>query len=117
MQRSARQRLSNRNLWLRALFMVFFAVAYGISETIVTFVVIIQFLIILLTGRANERLLRLGNNLSSYIYQIVRFQTFNSETQPFPFSSWPDEKAEDNRWLEEQREEVPEPQEDESEPE
>jgi hypothetical protein len=26
--------------------------------------------------------------------------TFNTETQPFPFSSWPDESVDENPWLE-----------------
>ena len=41
---------------------------------------------------------RLGKNLSAYVYQIFQFQTFNSETRPFPFADWPDEDLPDNVW-------------------
>ena len=94
-----KERLTRRPVWVRALFMVFFAIAYGIAELVVGVVVIIQFFIVLFTGGANERLLRLGNNLSAYVYRILRYQTFNTESQPFPFADWPDEKVADNPWI------------------
>ena len=59
---------------------------------------VIQFFIVLFTGGANEQLLRFGNNLSAYVYRILRFQTFNTESQPFPFADWPDEAVADNPW-------------------
>jgi hypothetical protein len=39
-------------------------------------------------------LLKLGQGLASYIYQIVQFLNFNSEHLPYPFSGWP--RAEPN---------------------
>ncbi len=100
MEEELRERLSSKDIWGRALYMIFFAVAYSIAEFVVTFLVIFQFLAILFTRHANEPLLKLGRNLSTYIWQILQFQTFNTETHPFPFSAWPEEDIEDNRWLE-----------------
>ena len=93
-----KERLTRRSVWIRALFMVFFAIAYAIAELVVGAVVIVQFFIVLFTGGANEQLLRFGNNLSAYVYRILRYQTFNTESQPFPFSDWPDETVADNPW-------------------
>jgi len=100
MDEELKQRLSRGDIWGRALYMIFFAIAYSAAEFIVTFLVIFQFLAILFTRQANEPLLKLGNNISTYIQQVLRFQTFNTEIKPFPFSSWPEEEVGDNLWLE-----------------
>lgn len=100
MDEELKQRLSRGDIWGRALYMIFFAIAYSAAEFIVTFLVIFQFLAILFTRQANEPLLKLGNNISTYIRQVLRFQTFNTEIKPFPFSSWPEEEVGDNLWLE-----------------
>ncbi len=99
MEEVLRQRLTSRGIWSRALYMVLFAIAYTITETIIFFLVVFQFIAILLTGSANQPLLRFGTNLSTYVYQMLQFQTFNTETHPFPFSDWPDEDAQGDRWL------------------
>jgi hypothetical protein len=99
MDEEIKERLRSRDLWLRALYMVFFAIVSVIVRTVVTLLAFVQFIAILLTGHANEPLLQLGNNLSVYAYQIIRFVTFNTEMQPFPFSAWPDEEIDDNPWM------------------
>ena len=98
MDEQIKERLTRRAVWVRALFMVFFVIAFGIAELLVWAVVVIQFFIVLFTGRANGQLLQFGNNLSAYVYRLLRFQTFNTESQPFPFADWPDETVADNPW-------------------
>jgi len=70
-----------------------------VAEVVLTLLVVFQFLVTLFTGKANEPLLKLGTNLSTYFYQIIQFQTFNTEEKPFPFSPWPDAEVGENRWL------------------
>jgi hypothetical protein len=72
--------------WLRGLMMLLFWVLYGIAELVVGVVVLLQFLIVLFTGERNDRLLGFGERVSLYIYDVLRFVTFNSEQRPFPFS-------------------------------
>jgi hypothetical protein len=72
--------------WLRGLMMLLFWVLYGIAEIVVGVVVLLQFLIVLFTGERNDRLVRFGERVSLYIYDVLRFVTFNSEERPFPFS-------------------------------
>jgi len=93
-------RLTSRDLWVRLIYMILFAIAYSVAKLLMVVTVIFQFLFILLTGGANEPLLRFGQNLTCYIAAIIRFQTFNSEDQPFPFADWPDEPAGGERWRE-----------------
>jgi hypothetical protein len=69
--------------------MVLFAVIYNVTEIVLVAVVLLQFLLVLLLGENNRRLLAFGKGLSTYIYQIFLFLTYNSEEMPFPFSPWP----------------------------
>lgn len=94
MEEDVKQRLKSREVWVRALYMLFFAIVSVVARAVITLLVIVQFVIVLVTGYANQRLLELGQSLAAYVYQIIRFVTFNTETLPFPFSPWPDETAE-----------------------
>ena len=75
--------------WKRALYMLLFAIIYGVAEIVLTLIILLQFLTLLFTGKTNERMLKLGQSLSTYIYQILLFLTFNSETHPYPYGAWP----------------------------
>ncbi len=100
MQQQTRDRLSNPSLWKRALYMLIFSIIRALAEGVVTLVAIFQFITLLVTGSANEPLLKFGTNLSAYIYQIMQFLTFNTEEYAFPFSDWPDEQYDiNNCWI------------------
>jgi len=101
MDEQMKSRLTSGDVWVRGLYMVLFAIAWGLSELLLTFTVLFQFLTVLFTGSANEPLLRFGQNLSRYHYQIGRFVSFNTEDKPFPFSDWPDDEAGGDRWRDE----------------
>jgi cellulose synthase/poly-beta-1,6-N-acetylglucosamine synthase-like glycosyltransferase len=81
--------LKQQTIWLRGLYMLMFALFYSVAEFVLFAVVVFQFLFILFTGKNNPRLLRLGQSLATYIYQILQFLTFNSDFQPYPFAEWP----------------------------
>lgn len=89
MSNELKAHLKERKTWLRGLYMLLFAIFYSVAEIVVTVVVLFQFLLALFTGRTNERLLKLGQSLGTYIYQILQFLTFNSDYQPYPFGAWP----------------------------
>jgi hypothetical protein len=79
----------NRNIWIRGLFMLLMALAYQVSGTVVCFVTVIQFLIMLLNDTPNARLVSFGRSMGRYLKQIVDFLTFATEELPFPFNDWP----------------------------
>lgn len=85
--------LTRGETWLRGLYMVLFALIYTVAEIVVAAVVVFQFVARLITGGVNDRLLSFGQQLSTYLYQILLFETFNSEERPYPFSPWPATKA------------------------
>ena len=92
MDPDTKERMSDRTIWARGLYALFFVIAYSVAETILWLLAIFQFIAALVTGHVNDALLRFGANLSHFIFQILQFVTFNNETLPFPFSDWPDEE-------------------------
>ncbi|MDF1535722.1 MAG: DUF4389 domain-containing protein [bacterium] len=83
------ENLTRGQTWLRGLFMLLFVMIYGVTEVLVAAVVILQFFFVLFSGRQNERLRSFGRSLSTFVYQIMSYWTYNSEEKPFPFSPWP----------------------------
>jgi hypothetical protein len=81
--------VNNRNIWIRGLFMLLLALAFHISGTVIFFVTVIQFVMVLLTDKSNARLASFGRSLGRYLQQIINFMTFATEEMPFPFSDWP----------------------------
>lgn len=84
-----KQNLKKTNSWLRGLYMLIFVVFYSVAEVLMVAVVSFQFLLLLFTAKPNERLVKFGQSLSTYQYQIMIFLTFNSEIHPYPFGAWP----------------------------
>jgi hypothetical protein len=81
--------LTRGQTWLRGLFMLLFVLIYSITEVLVTAVVVLQFFFVLISGKQNERLRDFGGALSTFVYQIMSYWTYNSEERPFPFAAWP----------------------------
>lgn len=77
------------NIWMRGLLMLLMGFAWHVSGTVLAFVAVIQFVIVLMGGTPNERLVSFGRSLGAYLRQVVCFLTFVSEEVPFPFSEWP----------------------------
>lgn len=84
--------LSSRH-WLRLVFMLLFAALLQLAGIVMWVLVILQFLFSLISGKDNRNLRAFGASLSSYMYQTLKFLTYNSEEKPFPFSDWPSSEA------------------------
>ena len=80
--------LKQLSTWKRIFFMLVFAAIGSLVRMILWAVIILQVASTLLTGKANQNVLSFGRSLSVYIYHIMLFLTFNTETLPFPFSDW-----------------------------
>jgi len=90
MDEELKQNLQRKSTWMRALYMVLFAFIFGVVEIILSAVVVFQFVMSLLTGNTNAQLVKLGQSLGTYLYQITLFLTFNSDDYPYPFNAWPE---------------------------
>ena len=83
------ENLKSQSTWMRGLHMLIYAVCYTIAEIVLFAVIVFQFLLQLFTADTNERLRKLGQSLSTYVYQILQYMNFNSDYQPYPFGAWP----------------------------
>jgi len=89
MDEELKQHLQKKSTWMRAVYMLMFAIIFGLLEVVIATIVVFQFFLSLFTGNTNERMVQLGQSLSTYLYQITLFLTFNSEEHPYPFGTWP----------------------------
>ncbi len=71
--------------WLRGFFMLVYAFFCYLAFNILMVVVFFQFAVVLLSGKRNDKLLYFGDILSTYIYQIIMYITYNTNIKPFPF--------------------------------
>ncbi|MBN1379290.1 MAG: DUF4389 domain-containing protein [Gammaproteobacteria bacterium] len=82
--------------WLRLIFMLVFVVLLYVASTIIGVLIALQFLFALITGKDNTNLRSLGGSITTYIFQVLQFLTYNSEDKAFPFSEWPAASAQSN---------------------
>lgn len=91
MSTELKENLSSGSTWKRGLFILLFAVLYGVAEVVLWAIVLFQFGSHLIIARSNDALLDFSRGLNAYIYQILQFITFRSEEKPYPFNDWPGE--------------------------
>ncbi len=74
-------------LGLRFVYMVLIGFMLSIASTVLTVLTVIQFVIMLInTGKPNERLSDFGTDLGVWIAKAARFQTAASEVKPWPWT-------------------------------
>lgn len=78
-----------RKLWVRLLLMVLMAAAFQLAASVLLFLAVLQGVLMLATDSVNARLQLFGRSLGRYLSQIAAFESFATETVPFPFSEWP----------------------------
>jgi len=81
--------IKHKNTWFRGAFMLLFVMLYSVAEIVMLAVVVTQFVFSLFTRNPNSQLSRFGLQLSTYLFSIFRYLTFNTEQKPFPFDTWP----------------------------
>lgn len=89
MDKQLKSNLLSSKHWIRVLYMVFFAVCLQVARIVMWAVVAFQFLFMLITGKDNPKIRAFGQSLTDYIFQSLKFLTYNSEEKPFPFTDWP----------------------------
>jgi hypothetical protein len=78
-----------RNIWMRGLLMVVMALAFHLASMLLGLLAVVQFVLVLVTEKPNERLSAFAQGLGQYLRQISEFVGFSTEELPFPFSDWP----------------------------
>ncbi|MBT7168087.1 MAG: DUF4389 domain-containing protein [Porticoccaceae bacterium] len=81
--------VKNTSTWVRLAYMVLFSFLLVAGRSVISLIVLAQFLFVLVTGKDNDNLRNLGQGLGKWVYQAIMFLTFNAESKPFPFDEWP----------------------------
>tara|TARA_R110002096_G_scaffold22547_7_gene72292 strand:- start:605 stop:949 length:345 start_codon:yes stop_codon:yes gene_type:complete len=90
------QNLKSGVTWLRGLFMLISCLLISVASAVGTLIVILGFFWVLFSGEVNRQLQQAGQSLASYIYEIIRYLTFNSDERPFPLGGeWPSVQQDD----------------------
>ena len=84
------EHLKSKATWTRFVFMVICSILVWLASIVGAAVVVLGFLMVLFTGEVNRELRGVGQSLASYIYENIRYLTFNTDDRPFPFGgAWP----------------------------
>lgn len=87
---SIEQNLKSGDTWLRCLFMLVSCVLACVAIFVGSVIVVLGFFYVLFTGEVNQQIKETGQSVSTYIYNISRYLTFNTDQKPFPLGGeWP----------------------------
>lgn len=75
--------------WIRMLFMAGFALAAWLVLLVLIMLVLVQTLIVLVSGEPNRNLRKVGYLFGCYLQEIVQYLCYNSNDKPFPFADFP----------------------------
>ena len=89
MDKKTTDNLKEESTWLRLVFISLYTILLSITQCVIGVVVVVQFLSKLFTGKVVEQGTIFGQNLSTYVYEIIRFLTFKSDEMPWPINPWP----------------------------
>ena len=90
------ENLKSRSTWMRLLFMVVFYVLATLASAVGSVVVVLGFFWVLFTGEVNRELRQIGQAIATYMFEMIRYMTFNTEDKPFPFGgAWPSGESKD----------------------
>jgi len=77
-------------LWKRGGVLVLFMIGFGLAQSVLFFVAIVQFVWMIANGERNAFLAQLGYALSLWMADAARFLSGDSEEKPFPWKPWPE---------------------------
>ena len=84
------QELERGAIALRAVFSLLLAMILSVLNSLLAIVVIFQLVYSFVTQNLpSARVQELGNKLTAYYYQVLRYLTHNDSQIPFPFSDFP----------------------------
>jgi hypothetical protein len=89
MDQQEKKHFAEQSTWRRIAYMVLFVITFNVAEIVLAFVVGLQILFKLATGRPLDTMIELGREIGDYLRQVVNFLTFASDDMPYPISPWP----------------------------
>lgn len=84
------ENLKSGATWMRGLFMLISCVLASVALFAGSVIVVLGFFWVLIGGEVNRQVQDAGQRVASYIYNIARYLTFNTDVKPFPLGGeWP----------------------------
>lgn len=80
---------ARENLWKRGLIMVGFIVGFGMGQTLVHFITLVQFFILAFGKKPNPGLAEFGGSLGQWLCDVAAYQCMSTDEKPFPWQPWP----------------------------
>lgn len=81
--------LTSEHFWIRLFFMLLYLIVVEIAVSVLTLLIIVQFIYRLFVGECQQDLFHFSSSLSKFVLQAYRFLSYQTEAKPFPFSDWP----------------------------
>jgi len=78
----------DKQIWLRGLWMLLFAMLFSLAGTILGVSAVIQFLWMLIAKEKNPLLSEFGRDMGKWLHDVALFQTGATEEKPFPWKKW-----------------------------
>lgn len=75
--------------WIRILFMALFAVAAWLILIGLIVLVLVQTLIMLVSGEPNRNLQKAAYMFGCYLQELIQFMAYNTNKKPYPFADFP----------------------------
>lgn len=76
-------------LFSRIFYTILFAIIGWMSLWVFSFVVLIQFGFLLITGQVNTNLKGFNQEVGLFLFDMIKYLSFQTNDKPFPFRDWP----------------------------
>ncbi len=76
------------SIWMRGLYMVIFAAFFGLAETLLLVIAVVQFFWLLFRKEKNAALADFGVSLGKWLARVAGFQSGATDDKPFPWGKW-----------------------------
>ncbi len=87
----------NPEIFSRIFYTILFLLVGWISLWVFCFVVLIQFGFLLITGQVNTNLKGFNKEVGLFLFDLIKYLSFQTNEKPFPFRDWPYDAETDNK--------------------
>jgi len=95
---SHKEKGDHSEIFSRIFYTILFSFIGWVTLWVFTFVVLIQFGFLLITGQVNKNLKGFNKEIGLFLYDMIKYLSFQSDVKPFPFRDWPyDEEINKNK--------------------
>jgi hypothetical protein len=84
----------NSETFSRVFYTILFGVIGWITVWVFCCVVLIQFGFLLITGKVNNNLKEFNKEIGLFLFDMIKYLSFQTNEKPFPFRDWPYDESE-----------------------